>query len=246
MKYLKKSLFLLFLGITVNSFGQAAILALIFGDKVASEEFNISLEIGGGFNNYSNLDNSEFGGVAINFGIAGNIKLGERFYFSPTAYFLAKRQAEITSLSLDSGDPSLDAFFTDVPTSIQFSYTEVPLIFSYASKSGAWRYSTGVQLSFRGKVDAIFQNEEGTFTENYKPYVNSFNYGPIAEVAYNFQKIRKGKGAIVRMRYYYGVNDVFNSSFKNTNVKDSGVYVMLSFPFVTDAIAAKNLQRLNK
>lgn len=241
MKILKKVLFGIALLISVESFGQAAIIALIFGDKVASEEFNISLEIGGGFPNYMNLENKKYAGIGMNFGIAGNIKLGERFYFSPSAYFLARRSALLNSLSLDSGNPATDALFQNTKTEINFNYTDVPLIFSYASKNQKWRYSTGIQFTFRGHVDAVFSSAEGTFTQNYKSYVNNFNYGPIVEVAHCFHKMRKGRGVIVRARYFYGVNDVFNSNFGNPNVKDSGVFVMLSLPFITEELAAKNL-----
>ncbi|PQJ21642.1 hypothetical protein [Tenacibaculum sp. SG-28] len=66
--------------------GQAAILALIFGDKVASEKFNLSMEIGGNFNHYSSLDNYDRTKLGINFGIAGNVKVSERFYISPAIF----------------------------------------------------------------------------------------------------------------------------------------------------------------
>ena len=54
-KYVFSLILLLMTSNFVN--GQAAILALIFGDKVASENFNLSMEIGGNFTRYSNLDN---------------------------------------------------------------------------------------------------------------------------------------------------------------------------------------------
>ena len=48
MKKIKTSLAVMVLTFTIGAtgaFGQAAILAIIFGDKVASEEFNLSLVI---------------------------------------------------------------------------------------------------------------------------------------------------------------------------------------------------------
>ncbi len=38
-----------------KAYSQAAILAVIFGDKVASEEFNLSLELGWNFSTVSNF-----------------------------------------------------------------------------------------------------------------------------------------------------------------------------------------------
>ena len=82
--------------------GQAAILALIFGDKVASENFNLSMEIGGSLTHYSNLENFDRTRLGINFGISGNIKLSERFYLSPGVFFLGNRNVKFNNLSLQS------------------------------------------------------------------------------------------------------------------------------------------------
>ena len=247
MKHLNKTLFFLCLALLVNPFksqGQAAILALIFGDKVASEEFNISLELGGGFANYSNLEGSEFAGTTFDFGIGLNKKFSDNFYFTPAIYFVSRRQAQVSSYDLSSGNADLDAIFTDDKTRINFNYIDVPLIFSYQTNSGKMRFSGGAQLSFRGKVSADLTIDEGTFTQDFKPYTNSFDWGPIAEVAYNFEGIRKGKGLIVRARYYHGLNDIFNSDFTSSSVRNSGFVVMLSLPFITDELAKKNLDRL--
>jgi len=43
----------------LKTYSQAAILALIFGDKVASEEFNLSLELGWNFSSVSNFSDGK-------------------------------------------------------------------------------------------------------------------------------------------------------------------------------------------
>ena len=55
---------------------------MIFGDKVASENFNLSLLIGGNLASVSNVDDSKlyFG---LNFGLGCNIKLNEKLYLTP-------------------------------------------------------------------------------------------------------------------------------------------------------------------
>ncbi len=249
MGNLRKTVFVIFLALLFTPFqsqGQAAILALIFGDKVASEQFNISLELGGGFANYSNLQGSEFAGTTFDFGIGLNKKFSENFYFTPAIYFVSRRQAQVSSYDLSSGNADLDALFTDDKTRINFNYIDIPLIFSYQTNSGKMRFSGGAQLSFRGNVSADLTADEGTFTQDFKPYTNSFDWGPIAEVAYNFEGMRKGKGLIVRARYYYGLNDIFKDNFTTSSVRNSGFVVMLSLPFVTDEIAKKNLDRYKK
>ncbi len=249
MKHFNKTLCFLFLALIANPFqsqGQAAILALIFGDKVASEEFNISLELGGGFASYSNLPGSEFAGTTFDFGIGLNRKINENFYFTPAIYFVSRRQAQVASYSLDSGNPDLDALFTNDQTRINLNYIDVPLIFSYQTNSGKMRYSAGAQMSFRGNVTADLTIDEGTFNQGFKKYTNSFDWGPIAEVAFNMQAARKGKGLLIRARYYQGLNDIFKDNFTPNNVRNSGFVVMLSLPFVTDEIAKGNLERYKK
>ena len=77
--------------LSVSLHAQAALFAILFGDKVASGKFNISLELGGAFPNYSNISNTDLSKLGINFGIGGNLKLSENWFLSPNIYFLAKR-----------------------------------------------------------------------------------------------------------------------------------------------------------
>ncbi|MGB0837670.1 MAG: outer membrane beta-barrel protein [Flavobacteriaceae bacterium] len=229
---------------TSSALGQAAILALIFGDKVASEEFNISMEIGGAFNEYTNVSNSEFNKIALNFGIAANIKLSENWYLSPAVYFLAHRQVEKSSLSLMTDDSNLNSYFSDVPASINLKYTDIPLIASYQNNKGNMRIGAGVQFSFLRDASTSFTNDQGSFDQNYDSYMENWDYGPLVEYAYNFQKMRKGKGTLVRLRYIHGMNTIFNDNFVDSGVKNRSLVVMITLPFITDELAQKNLDKL--
>ena len=55
------------LSFTAQLKGQAAIVALLFGDQVASEKFNISMEAGGIFAHYANLPDTKRSRMGINF-----------------------------------------------------------------------------------------------------------------------------------------------------------------------------------
>ena len=96
MMFLKRSISYIFLLLflltsAVQMSGQAAIIALIFGDKVASEQFNISLELGGNFSYFSEMEDISQFKYGLNFGIAGNVQLNESWYLIPSAFFLSKR-----------------------------------------------------------------------------------------------------------------------------------------------------------
>ncbi|AZQ64868.1 PorT family protein [Flammeovirga pectinis] len=230
---------------TQQSYGQAAILALLFGDKVASENFNISLELGSTYMGYSNLENSKSSKLGLNFGIAGNIKIADNWFVSPSAYFLARRNAQFSSLSLDSGNPSLDANFQNVNTSIDLNYIDVPIFISYQTNNKKFRYSVGPQVSFLNSSNATFKGAEGKFVQDVGGSTGSLDYGAIADFAYILGKAHKGRGIHLHLRYYYGMTDVFTDEISSGYNRNSFVSLHLSLPFITDALAKKNLEELD-
>ena len=235
-------IFILHLSFTQQNKGQAAIVALIFGDQVASEKFNISMEAGGVFANYSNMPDTKRSRMGINFGIGANLQLSQNWYFSPQIYFVATRNVRFKAYSLDTGTPGLDAEFMNVPATLDLRYNEIPILFSFQSNNKKFRYSLGPQFSFLRKANATFVGEEGEFKQDFKSYVNKVDYGPVADVCYILGKALKGRGIFVHARYYYGLADIFNDKF-SADVNRMGYFSLhLSLPFITDELAAKNLE----
>ena len=238
----------LFLGlgllfVTHTGFSQAAILAMIFGDKVASEKFNLSLEFGGVFGDISNLPDADGGMNGINFGIGLNSKFSDNFYISGNAYFLAQRGFKLNSFSLVSDDPFLDAQFQNVRTDVRLNYIEVPILFSYQTNNRKMRFSVGPQFDFLQKSNAKYYHEEGDFEKTFSRYTNNFDWGPVFNVTYLLNSAHKGKGIHIHARYYMGTKDIFNSNFGMSNNKMNYFSLHVSFPFITDELAAKNLEQ---
>ncbi len=224
---------LLFLLLTPSLMqGQAAILALIFGDKVATENFNLSMEIGGNFTHYSNLENFDRTRLGINFGISGNIKVSESFYISPSIFFLGDRNIKIDNISLQTSSPSLNENFNNVSAELNMNYYDVPILFSYLNKKGTIKYSLGPQISFLKSSDMVYLGEEGEFTEDFKYNTKSNDFGFIADVAYIFRNFKGSKDMHIHARYYYGTQDVFKSNFSSATNKSGYFSVVLSFPFI--------------
>jgi hypothetical protein len=219
---------------------QAALFALLFGDKVASENFNVSLEIGGTFPAYSNIDNNS--NMGINFGIGGNLKLSENWYLSPNIYFLAKRNFQLDQFSLNSGNTGLDAQFMNAPTDISLSYIDVPIFIAYQTNNKKYRFSLAPQLSFLQKSRALFSSTEGEFTQNFDGYTEDFDYGIMADVGYILGKAHKGKGVHIHVRYYYGLTDILKDQLSTSENRSNYLSLHLSFPFITDELAEKNLK----
>ncbi|MDO6761389.1 porin family protein [Tamlana sp. 2_MG-2023] len=228
--------------ITTSCQAQAALFALLFGDKVATENFNVSLEAGGTFMGYTNLDDSGRSKMGINFGIGGNIKLNENWFVCPNIYFLAKRNLFLNNFSLDSGNANLDSDFSNVPTRVTLDYIDVPIFFSYQTNNKKYRFSLAPQVSFLQKSRGEFQRPEGDFTQNFDGYTKDVDYGMMVDFAYILGKAHKGKGLHIHLRYYYGFTDILNDQISTADNRSNYLSLHLSLPFITNELAEKNLE----
>lgn len=225
---------------------QAALFALLFGDKVASEKFNISLEFGVTQPFYSNLDNNDRSKLGVNFGIGGNLKLSENWFFNPNIYFLARRNLQLDSFSLSTGNPNLDSQFANAETNVTLNYIDVPLLVTYQTNNKKYRFALGPQISFLQKSRAEFMRPEGSFTQNFDGYTEDVDYGLMADFAYVLGKAHKGKGIIVHLRYYHGFTDILKDQISTQNNNSSYLSLHLTLPFITDELAEKNLEEYDK
>ncbi|QLE02718.1 PorT family protein [Galbibacter sp. BG1] len=241
LKIIFFSLFACFLFFPSATNAQAAILAALFGDKVASEKFNLSMEIGVPLTNYSNIDGNK-PNLGVNFGIAGNLKINDRWSVSPTAYFLSKRSFDINSFSLNSGDAYLDNIYNNVPTTISMDYIEVPVFVFYNIPNSKLRLGLAPQMSFKQNVDATFSADVGEFRQAVGINVNDIDYSLIANVSYYLRYKRNGKGLYVSLRYSQGFTDTFKDSFIAGNNQGHYFSFHISLPFITDELAQKNLE----
>ena len=165
---LSVSLLVLFLMNSVQKVnGQAAIIALIFGDKVATESFNISMELGASFSQYSNLANTQQNKFGLNFGIAGNIKLSKNWFLSPTVYFVSKRKLSADNFSLNTGNVELDQQFINKSADLGFSYIDVPILLAYQTNNNKFRFGVAPQVSFlqNSEIEKISGDEFDKGTE---------------------------------------------------------------------------------
>lgn len=220
---------------------QAAILAMIFGDKVASENFNLSLEVGVPFNSYSNIDNSRIK-TGVNFGIGGNVKLSDNWFVSPNIYFLSKRNLYVNPHSLNTGNTGLDPLYSDMPVDISVGCTDLHVLIAYQPTGSNIRLGISPQVSFLGNSTATYDGDAGVFIHNIEEYTNKLDYGIMANVGYIFKKGNHGKGIHLNLRYYHGFNDIFTDNYMSGTNNASYFAIHFSLPFITEELAAKNLQ----
>ncbi len=230
-------LVLLFVFSGERSNAQAALLVLLFGDKVASEKLNFSIVTGMNFSNISNQpDNKSLHG--LNFGLGVNMKLSDKFYLKPEFRALSPKGYKNNS-SLVTGTPQIDAIFTNVKTTRTLSYIDVPVLMAYQA-SKKIQMALGPQISFLGKAkEKYYGADDQIFERSIKSQLNSTDFGAVAAVTYLASSKRGGKGVNLQLRYYQGFSNVYKTGGKNTNNVFS---INLEFPFISDDVAKKNLE----
>lgn len=243
---MKKTLLYIFTSLCVlfsiqKTYAQAAIIALLFGDKVASEKFNISMELGGNFSQFSNVPDVNKFKLDLNFGIAGNIMLTEHWFVSPATYFISKRKLSLTNYSLSTGNIALDAQYMNRNAELQIDFIDVPILVYYQPKSIKWRFGLGPQVSFLKNSKITVEGDDGDFIQDYNNSINDIDYGVIGSVGYSIGEARKGKGLYLQARYYQGFSDML-LDVNNTNT-NSYFSIHVSLPFITDELAQKNLKK---
>jgi len=224
-----------------ESRGQAAILALLFGDQVASENFNLSLELGVAQPWFTNLDGTDRSKLGINFGIGTNIKLSENWFLCPNAYFLANRGIRLNAATPITAVPELNMLFANSETNVNLGYIDVPVFVHYQTDNKKFRFGIAPQISFLSKATALYDGSEGEFEEDIKSEMSSIDYGFIGNITYVLGKAHKGRGVHLHLRYYQGLENIFDGGFSSEDVRTQYISFHLSLPFITDELAAKNL-----
>ncbi len=212
--------------------GQAALLVLLLGDKVATENFHFSLDAGVNLAYMPSLAGKP--AVQPNFGLGIHLKMNHHWHFAPEFKPLSRKgQRDVERIIEVPAD--LEGTINASKTSLRFNYIEVPLLFQY--RPGArWYFSAGPQISFLNKAeyvtDATFDNGDTIeLVEDTKPDMKKVDYSFPVEVAYIVSEARNGKGLDFRLRFTPGFTNVFSESI-NASARNSAVQVIVTFPFI--------------
>lgn len=208
---------------------QAALLALVFGDKIATEKFHISVDAGMNFSSMPGLEKQN-GSHGLYFGLGTFIKLNDKWTLTPEIKPLSPRGAK-NVLPLRDYSSEL----TDVHYDIKLNYVDVPVLAQY-KVTPKFFVSAGPQISFltSAKQISIGKLPMGNtveIEEKMKSNFESVYFSIPLEIGYSFANAHKGKGLDVKLRYDVGVSEMI----KNTNygsTKGATIQLFLSFPFV--------------
>jgi hypothetical protein len=229
---MKKSIVFLSLCSTLFSMqlqGQAALLVLIFGEKLATETFHLSIDGGANYADWS------FKSGEPSFG--WHFGLGTHYQFADKWQLLA----EFTPLN--TGGAKNTPILSDIPDSLAMNLKDrtsrwntntidVPVMIRYSLRPN-FHLASGPIVSFLTKAEEYREAEYTsgeiiTLTNDIKDQFNGVYYGWVADISYSLSESRKGKGIDLRLRY----STFFNSALANGEGNLGNFQFIATFPFI--------------
>ena len=212
---------------------QAALIILLLGDKVATEEFHLSMDAGMNISTYPGLNESERG-FGINFGLGTHIKLGEKWHLKPEFKPMSRKIADdVISLT------SVPEEITGEKNRITLNFIDVPVLLQY-NITPRFFVSAGPQVSFLTKANQITTGSlaDGTSSSikiDIEPQFNSVNFSFPIEAGYLVKLATKRSTTTMDInifaRYEYDFKDVFKDNTVNSS-KISLFQIGVSVPFI--------------
>jgi len=218
------------------SYGQAGVLVLILGDKVATENFYLSID---GALNVSTLPGlDEYKAiVGVNYGLGVHIRLNDKWFLKPEFKPLSRKGAtKVNPITSVSGDLTVDE------TKIKMNYIDFPILVQYNITPRLF-VSAGPQISFMTDANQIVYGSqtdglETTVKINTKSFFNKTNFSFPVEAGYCFTLSTKKSSSKIRVnvfaRYEYGFMEIF----KDPEVGSANISLFqfgLSLPFIKKA-----------
>jgi hypothetical protein len=219
-----------------SSYSQAALIVLILGDKVATEQFHLSVDAAANLATYPGLDGSKIG-AGVNFGLGTHIKLGEKWHlkpeFKPLSHKGTRGVASITEVpaELTVENNKLKLYYIDIPVFLQYSVNDNLYLSAGPQVSfltNAYQYSSGT----------LADGTESTIRIKTKSAFKSVSFSCPVEAGFSLHlandRSTTSMDINIFVRYEYGFTDVFNDpALGSSNI--SMFQVGASLPFVKTA-----------
>ena len=214
--------------------GQAALIVLILGDKVATEKFHLSMDAAANLATYPGIDGSKTG-AGVNFGLGTHIKLGEKWHlkpeFKPLSHKGTRGVGSITSnvpndLTVEGN--KLKLYFIDVPVLLQYTINDNIYVSAGPQVSfltNAYQYSSGT----------LEDGSESTIRIKVKDSFNSTCFSFPVEIGFSLHLANERSTTTMDInlfcRYEYGFTDVFREPGTGSS-KISMFQLGASLPFI--------------
>ncbi len=212
---------------------QAALFVLIFGDKVASEKFHLSIDAGINISSMPGFEKQK-ALTDFYFGMGTFIKINDKWALTPEFKPLSPRGARgvlpINDYSTVLTEPKYD---------LELNYIDVPVMVQYKVMPKLF-VSIGPQFSFITSANQVSEGKLASgntvdIVESFKSDFEPFYFSIPVEVGYHLSTARDGKGLDIKLRYNFGITEMISNSTYGSS-KGSTFQVFLSFPFVNQTV----------
>lgn len=220
--------------VPIKTNGQAALLVLLFGDKVASENFYFSLKAGANISNITDTEKSSFA-TGFNFGLLANIKLSDRFYLVPEFAPLSPKGAK-NILKHTTGSEDLDNLLANVDNSkIELNYIDIPIVLKYYPTE-TFNIGFGPYFSFLTSANNYYNfSADGAgeleIYNKIESEFSNFDFGLLFEIAYAPWR----KGGLDELNFHarvsYGFLNIYSVD-NDYNVNNINIQLFVSIPFM--------------
>jgi Outer membrane protein beta-barrel domain len=216
--------------------GQAAILVLLLGDKVASENFYFSFKLGANVGNLQGIDDTAYK-ARLNFGLLANIRLTKKLFLIPEFAAISGKGAKNIPY-LSSGIPELDELVGEPSKShMRLRYLDMPIIARY-NINERFSIGTGPQFSILTASEIVYESsvqdkDKIVYWQGSQLDWNKYDFGWTGEVAYRISKALGGKTIDLHLRYTKGFTDIIENN-PGDAVTNSVFQFAVSLPFIKE------------
>jgi hypothetical protein len=225
----KKTVLFVFLMTALSAWAHSQVLiALLVGDKLNSDKFELGLQLAGNWQNLTGLEGTN-GRFSVGFGIYATLKLGEKLSLQPELLFKDPRGAKDVPAEV-FGNADLDPLLQDAAVTAKLAYVSLPVILKY-SLTPQLSLGFGPQIGFLSSakkvyVAEVYAQEDLVFKDDIKSALNDVDLA----LAFNLEyKLMKKKGVHIGLRYYLGLTDIYKDN-PGDPVKNSVVQLNIGIP----------------
>ncbi len=224
----KTILFILMIIFAVNMAHSQVLIALLVGDKLNSDKFELGIRLAGNWQNFMgyNGTNSRF---SIGFGIYGTLKLSEGFSLQPELLFKDPRGASDLA-GKTFGNSNLDPLLQNASVTSKLAYVSLPVILKY-SLTPQLSVGFGPQIGYLSSarheyVAKVYSEEDLVFKDDVKSTLNTWDFALAFNLEYRFMKNRAIQ---VGLRYYLGLVDIYKDH-PGDSIRNSVFQIYLGIP----------------
>jgi len=224
----KTAVFILLITFAACMAHSQVLIALLVGDKLNSDKFELGIRLAGNWQNLTGYDgtSSRFG---IGFGIYGTLKLSDKFSLQPELFFKDPRGADGVPAN-EFGHPDLDPLLENAEVTAKLAYVSLPVLLKYhltPQISVGFGPQIGYLSSARNEyVAQVYSKEDLVFKDDIKDTLNNFDFA----LAFNLEyRLMKKRAIQIGLRYYLGLSDIVKDN-SGDSVRNSVFQVYIGIP----------------